>query len=181
MSDATGRMKKRSIRAFSTDELKSIEETLEQYGSPADRLFYSFIMLTGMRASQCLSINAEDLVSKSDYSINVKNVTLPNMNAKSKRTLLNFERAQKGSYVSPCNSVSNSGMKLAKLPSELSSWLSTVNVFQGGRLPHGVRLSVIAANIQAMNQPTMRNDLVISKTNPGIIQHYIHSMRPPKT
>lgn len=179
MIDATGRMKKPSIRPFSMDELRRIKETLDQNGSPADRLLYS-LMLTGMRASQCRSIKAQDLVIQADHSINVKGVTLPNVNAQSTLRLLSSKRAQGDNYVFPCDSALNSAMTPAQFSSKFSSWLRTANVCQAGRSPHAVRLSVIAASMEAMRQPSMHNNRVIGETNLGMIQHYSPGKRLPK-
>jgi integrase len=173
-------MKNPSIRAFSIDELKRIKETLDQNGSPADRLLYS-LMLTGMRASQCRSMKAQDLAIQADHSINVKNVILPNVNAKPTLRLLSSKRAQGDNYVLPSDFASNSAMTPAQFFSKFSSWLRAANVCQAGRSPHAVRLSVIAASMEAMSQPSTHNNSVTGKTSPDMIQHYSPGKRPPKT
>jgi integrase len=63
MSQTKENMRSKAIKPFSRSVLIKIKETLEQTGSPTDRLLFS-LMLTGMRPSEYLPMKIEELRHK---------------------------------------------------------------------------------------------------------------------
>lgn len=133
-----------SIKPFSEDQLTRIREAVKNSHSLPEQLLLA-VMLTGMRASECLPIKVKDLEINDDGRTTVKGVSVLSMDTPSVIEIIKSKSRSNDGYLFMSSGDSNTHMGMTELKTRFRQWLKSANMDEEGATPHLLRVSVLSA------------------------------------
>lgn len=132
------------LKPFSRDQFSQIIEVVASRESPVNQLLLA-VLLTGMRASQCLPIKVEDFEINDDGCATVNGVSVPFMDTLSTLEIVKRKRLSTDGYLFISSADSSAPMSMSELQTKFSEWLKNANISAEGATPHLLRHSVLSA------------------------------------